>query len=165
MQYPFFCHPSVIFQCMSHLSGFRGGAKRRFKLLLLLLVQLGKPLRPQRGASQSLTEDGVHRGRLKSARNTCQVWKQESKMLAAEPWTTGWLILKQHSEFPTQLYLYFGWAQSSGVSTTTSYSQVVTSATDKISCLASGWQTYSTFVERGWFCFSTQGVPFPISNE
>lgn len=41
----------------------------------------------------------------------------------------------------------------------------MTSATDRISCLASGWQTYSTDVERAWFCFSTQGVPFPISSE
>lgn len=64
-----------------------------------------------------------------------------------------------------EVYLYFGCEQSSGVSTTTSYSQVVTSATDRISCLASGWQTYSTAVVRALFCTSVQGVPFPSSTE
>lgn len=62
------------------------------------------------------------------------------------------------------IHLYFGCEQSSGVNTTTSYSQVVTSATDRISCLASGWQTYSTFVVRARFCISVQGVPFPSST-
>ena len=60
------------------------------------------------------------------------------------------------------LYLNLGWLQSSGVRITTSYSQVVTSAMDRISCLASGWHTYITEVARAWFCFSTQGVPLPI---
>lgn len=64
------CH--LFFPPMSHLSGLGGGAERWFQLLLLLLVQLREPLRPHRRACQSLAEDGVHWGRLKPGRNTCQ---------------------------------------------------------------------------------------------
>lgn len=52
----------VAFPRTSYLSGLGGGAEGWFKLLLLLLVQLGEPLRPQRRARQSLAEDGVDRG-------------------------------------------------------------------------------------------------------
>lgn len=45
---------------------------------------------------------------------------------------------------------------------TTSYSQVVTSATERISCLASGWHTYITVLDRGRLCLKLHGVPFPI---
>lgn len=69
--------PSVVFCVSSHLSDLGRGAERRFELLLLLLVQLGEPLRPQRGACQCLAEDGVHRGGLEPARDICQVWKAE----------------------------------------------------------------------------------------
>lgn len=53
--------------CLSHLSGLSGAAERRLHLLLLLLVELDEPLRPQGWASQGLAEDGVHRGGLEPA--------------------------------------------------------------------------------------------------
>lgn len=58
---------------ISHLSDLSCGTERRFELLLVLLVQLSEPLRPQRGACQSLAEDGVHRGGLEPARDKYQV--------------------------------------------------------------------------------------------
>lgn len=85
------------------------------------------------------------------------------------PWHVRFGGMKRRSLIEKQpfrgIHLYFGCEQSSGVNTTTSYSQVVTSATDRISCLASGWQTYSTAVVRARFCISVQGVPFPSSTE
>lgn len=63
----------TVYLCTSYLSGLRCGTERWFKLLLLFFVQLGEPLRPQRGARQSLAEDGVHRGGFEPANK----WREQ----------------------------------------------------------------------------------------
>lgn len=67
-----------------------------------------------------------------------------------------------HVEQGPTSYLYCGWPHKSGVRMTTSYSHVVTSATERISCLDSGWHMYITVLDLGRFCFKLQGVPFPM---
>ncbi len=73
--------PLLSFLCMSHLSDFGSGTERRFQQLLLLLVQLGEPLRPQRGACQSLAEDGIHWGGLEPAGDMWEVWKKQDGII------------------------------------------------------------------------------------